>query len=138
MKTIKHKWCQYYQFTSIWSMSNLIKIINYQSWQYDQWPITQIWLMTNHDNIENIHTNLGINLHQYSGSPITSTLMINNVFNTPSPVLIQLQQLYHPVSFFWRYPKSNLPSTFVKISPNCSAVLIFTDIIFCLWVSSQK
>ena len=44
--------------------------------------------MTNHDNIENIHTNLGINLHQYSEPPITSILMINNVFNTPYPVLI--------------------------------------------------
>ena len=113
-------------------------MINYQPWQYDLWPITQIWLMTNHGNIENFHTNLGINLHQYSESPITSTLMINNVFNTPSPVLIQLQQLYHPVSFLWIYPKRTLPSLFVKISPNCSAVLVFTDIIFCLWNSSQK
>ena len=113
-------------------------IINYQSWQYYQWPITQIWLITNHGNIENIHTNLGINLHQYSESPIASTLMINSFVNTPSPVLIQLQQLYHPVSFLWRYPESTLPSPFVNISPNWSDVLIFTDIIFCLWVSSQK
>ena len=93
-------------------------IIKDQSWKYDQWPITQIWLIINHGNIENLHTNLGINLHQYSESPITSTLMINNVFNTPYPVLIQLQQLYHPVSFFCRYPKITLPSPFVKIPQN--------------------
>ena len=46
-------------------------MINYQSWQYGQWSITQIWLVTNHDNIENLHTNLGINIHQYSDSSIS-------------------------------------------------------------------
>ena len=113
-------------------------IFNYQSWQYYQWPITQIWLMTNHGDIENIHTNLGINLHQYYKSPITSTLMINNVFKNNSPLLIQLHQHYHPVIFFWRYPKRTPPSPFVKIYENYSAMLIFTDIIFCLWISSQN
>ena len=99
-------------------------MINCQPWQYDQWPITQIWLIINHGNIENLHTKLGINLHQYSESPITSTLMINNVFNAIFPVLISLQQHYHSVSFFWVYHKITLPGPFVKISPNCSAVII--------------
>ena len=56
-------------------------------------------------------------------------IIYHTFFNNPSRVIIQSQQYYHPISFFWRYSKVTLPNPFVKISPNCFAMLTFTNLI---------
>ena len=110
---------------SIWSIYiNMINVtshimIKYQPWQYDQWPITQIGFMKNHGNIENLHSNLGINIHQYSESPITSTSMIMfstlplqcsfnyNIITTPLDSYEYTRKALLKVPL-WRYPQTVL------------------------------
>ena len=57
---------------------------------------------------------------------------------TKSPCNSYKNETYQPTILARRYSKVAWVSPLVKISPNCSLVSIFFNLIPCLWISSQN